>query len=231
MTPRKISPKHQARHPQILTQTTSSATETPEPTPPATPTFVPTAAKAAFPAHREWPDLSTLNLSSLIERLDTLKERCATARTKLNASLLHLNKLIKAFTGPQDLTSSSSIAAYLTTYLTVLDYSLAIFPLQEAYRNAITTLGLFVTDLVDELPEESALRKRLRREFDEGMVRADRAEDGVREGLVGLGKGVKGEEWIGLGVYMRLVWERVGSWGGEEKRMGEWGRECVEAMK
>jgi hypothetical protein len=188
------------------------------------------AATAILPAHREWPDLFDLELPAITDHLQRLKQRCTHTRVALDTSLTHFDALTQSLIGEQSINSSQDVANYLLNFKIVLETSRGVFPPQEAYRAAITTLGLFVTDLIDVLPRKSELWKRMRPEFDNGMLRANLAEDNIRTSLRGLVTTRKGEERYGLALYLHLMHERVKSWDEEEGRFIEWAKECVVAM-
>jgi hypothetical protein len=188
------------------------------------------AAAAILPAHREWPDLFGLELPVITDHLQHLKQHCTHTRVALDNSLTHFDALTQSLIGEQSINSSKDVANYLHNFKIVLEASRDVFPPQEAYRAAITTLGIFVTDLIDVLPRKSELWKRMRPAFDDGMLRANLAEDNIRTLLRGLLNTRKGEERYGLALYLHLMHERVKNWGEEGGRFNEWAKECVVAM-
>lgn len=184
-----------------------------------------------LPAHREWPDLFSLDLPAITDYLNNVNQRCITTRVTLDTSLTRFDALMKSFIAPQSIESYEDVDNYRGNFKLVFDASRNIFPPQEEYRAALTTLGLFVTDLINLLPKNSELWESLRLEFDDGMQRANFAEENIRKSIRELGDNSrKLEKRYALGLYLYLMQERVKSWSEEEERFKEWAKECVMAM-
>ena len=195
------------------------------------PIAAPGAPETTLPPHREWEDLAELELPAITTKLRELTKRCATTRDALDNALIHLDTLTQIFLAKHSPMSSEDRADYLHTYTAAMTAGRGIFPPQEAYRSAITTLGMLVTDLIDVLPEKSTTKKRLRAEFDEGMMRANEKEEGIRKSMRGLVDDTcKGGESYALAVYMAISRQRFKNWSAEEKRFKSWAGECVGAL-
>jgi hypothetical protein len=189
------------------------------------------AASHVLPAHREWVDLFDLDMPVILAHLRSLTLRCATMRAALSTAVTELDILMQSFLNKHALTSSEDIANYLRTFNIIVDVGRGIFPPQEAYRSAITTFGLFVTDLINLLPKGSPLRTRMRAEFDKDMVGADAQEEAVRKLIRDLVHGTcKGGERYALAVYLGIMRQRFKNWSAEEERFNARANECVVAL-
>jgi len=187
--------------------------------------------QALLPAHREWSDLFGLEIPAITGHLHSLKQRCTTTRAARDTALTSFDTLLQSFINPQDINSPEYVANYLRSFKVILEASRSVFPPQEAYRAALTTLGLFVTDLIDVLPRKSELWKQMRPDFDDSMARANYAEEGVRKAIRELGKNsCKLERRDALQAYLHLMQERARNWGEEEARFKDWADECIMAM-
>jgi hypothetical protein len=123
------------------------------------------------------------------------------------------------------------VPAYLGVFTNALVVSRTIFAPQEAYRNALTTLGMLITDLVEMLPAKCAVKKSMTEKLGPGLKTANKAEQGVRSLLRALADPAnKGKENNGLIVYMNTVRQRFDNWATEEAKLKEWAGECIGAL-
>jgi len=163
--------------------------------------------------------------------LGDLTARCATTRVLLDNALTNLVTIIQIFLSKHSPMSDTEHADYHRAFKTAIDAGRSLFPPQEAYRSAIATFGMLISDLIDALPKKSVVRKRMRKEFDEGMVQANMREEGVRKSMRGLVDGTcKGGENYALRAYMSIVRQRLGNYGSEEERFKAWADECRVAL-
>jgi hypothetical protein len=173
-----------------------------------------------------------LDFPAITNLIDLLTKRCAVARIALHEALTDFEfstHTLLAETSYNKLVED--IPAYLGVFRNAIVVSRTIFPAQEAYRSALTTLGMLITDLVDVLPEKCAVKKSMKENLGPGLKKADKVEQGIRTLLGALADPAnKGRERYGLMVYMNTVRERFENWGVEEARFRAWAGECIGAL-
>jgi hypothetical protein len=172
-----------------------------------------------------------LDLPVIVNTLNILTNRCDAARVAFDDALIKFEISTHIFLAKTSHTSVEDVGDYIGVLTDALLVSRVIFAPQEAYRNALTTLGLLVTDLVELLPKKHAVRKSMSAKLDEGLTKADGAEQTIRELLRGLADpSSKGRESYGLVVYMDAARQRFGNWASEKECFGEWAGECISAL-
>jgi hypothetical protein len=123
------------------------------------------------------------------------------------------------------------VPAYLGVFTNAIVVNRTIFAPQDAYRNALATLGMLIADMVEMLPAKCATKKSMKEKLEPGLKQADKEEQGVRTLLRALADPVnKGKENYGLIVYMNTVRQRFDNWAMEEARFKEWAGECIGAL-
>jgi hypothetical protein len=173
-----------------------------------------------------------LDFPAITNLIDLLTKRCAVARIALHGALTNFEfstHTVLAETSYNKLVED--VPTYLGVFRNAINVSRTIFPAQEAYRSALTTLGMLITDLVDMLPKNCAAKKSMEEKLGSGLKKTDKAEQGVRTLLSALADPAnKGRERYGLMVYMDTVRERFENWGVEEARFRVWAGECIGAL-
>lgn len=184
--------------------------------------FEPAVPEIPVRPHRQWPELYTLELSIIQEHLYELSTRCDDARTAFKAVLIDLETSTNFFLHPRPPLSHDRLTEYLHIYQATLAAGRAIFTPQEAYRNAILTLRLLVSDLQELLqPPGQGVQS------DEMIDR----EDGIKEVLGELVSGVsQGRESASLATYLVCMRERLAIWGKEEQKLRAEAAGCVAAL-
>lgn len=202
-----MSDAHEAFH-----QPTLSSPPTESPSPPR-----------PLPPHREWDDLSTLAHSEITTHMHALTQRCKTTHEALTTALANLRLSTQLFLAVHRPLTHAQVTAYAAAYAAAQTAGRALFAPQEAYRSALATLGMFVSDVIDALPRASAVKERLKRELDEGMHEANGKEEEVRTAMRRLAEETrKGGERFGLAVYVGCVGERERNWTVLEGRLRTW---------
>ncbi|KAF2823275.1 hypothetical protein CC86DRAFT_384658 [Ophiobolus disseminans] len=191
----------------------------------------PTAPLSTVPPHRKWVDLSILEFPAVTTMLNDLTERCAFIRSFLDNALTDLETVTQIYVSKYAPMSIEEHEDYTRSFSAAIAAGRRIFPPQEAYRCALTTLGMFVTDLIDALPENSRVRQRVRKAFEEGMAEANGKEEGIRKSLRGLVTNTsKGGESYALAVYMDMAQQRLTNWSAQEDNFKTWASECMVAL-
>jgi hypothetical protein len=128
-------------------------------------------------------------------------------------------------------TSPSGIAGYLNGLVKAQIAGRAIFVPQDAYRNALATLGMLAADMIESLPKTSKDRKRLGDGLKLSFTSANSDEEATREVFRGLTvEKTKGKESQALLVYIDTVRSRLEKWEAEEAKFREWAEGCVLVM-
>jgi hypothetical protein len=158
--------------------------------------------------------------------------RCAGARIALHEALTKFEISTHMFLGETSYNKLvEDVPAYLGVFTNALVVSRTIFAPQEAYRNALATLGMLVADMVEMLPAKCAIKTSMNEKLGRELKKADVAEQGVGSLLRALADPVnKGKENYGLVVYMNTVRQRFNNWAMEEARFKEWAGECIGAL-
>jgi hypothetical protein len=186
----------------------------------------------SIPPHREWEDIATLELPAIMSHFHDLRKRCTTTRDALNAALIDLETFTQIFLSKHAPISSYDKGDYLNALANARVAGRSIFAPQEAYRSAITTLGLLVSDLIDVVPVENNMKEDVRARFNKGMSTADQKEEGVRKAMRGLADGrSKGYENFALVVYLDTAKQRSKNWYKEEKTFKAWAEECISELR
>jgi hypothetical protein len=123
-----------------------------------------------------------LDFPAITNLIDLLTKRCAVARIALHEALTDFEfstHTLLAETSYNKLVED--IPAYLGVFRNAIVVSRTIFPAQEAYRSALTTLGMLITDLVDVLPEKCAVKKSMKENLGPGLKKADKVEQGYQD--------------------------------------------------
>ncbi|KAF1913962.1 hypothetical protein BDU57DRAFT_541335 [Ampelomyces quisqualis] len=189
------------------------------------------APQTVLAAHREWDDVGTLELSTIVVHLTDLINRCAATRHALDEAMTVFEISTHIFIAKLPPTTSDGIARYLNELVKAQIAGRAIFAPQEAYRNALTTLGMLAADMIEALPKKSKDRKRLSDGLKRSMSGANTDEQTARRVLRGLaGQTSKGGERHSLLVYMETARKRLTRWKVEEAKFKEWAEECVMVM-
>jgi hypothetical protein len=188
------------------------------------------APPPALPPHREWPDIASLDVSEITNYLNCLNKRCATAWAAFDASLIDLETRMQLFLHTGTPTTSDEVTAYLSTFTATQTAGRNIFGPQEAYRNAIATLSLFVVELIHELPKQSEVRERVEVEFEVESMKMNEFEDAAALVLKGLVDGIsRGGERTALMTYVRTVRTRFCCSREQEDKLKKWADQCVKA--
>lgn len=185
----------------------------------------------AFPAHREWEDVATLDLPSIVAQLTGLINRCAATRKAMGKALYELEIYTRIFLAQQPPTTPSAIAGYLNDLVKAQIAGRAIFAPQDAYRNALATLCMLAAEMIESLPKKSKDRKRLGDGLKLSLASANYHEETTREVLRGLAvETSKGKERHALLVYIDTAQSRLKKWEAEEAKFREWAEGCVLVM-
>jgi hypothetical protein len=172
-----------------------------------------------------------MDLPAIANHLSVLTTRCAAARIAFHDALTKFEISTHIFLAKTSHTSVENVANYLGVFTNALLVSRAIFPPQEAYRNALTTLGMLIKDLVEVLPKRHTVKKSVAAKLEDELAKADSAEQAVRQLLRGLADPAsKGKESYGLVIYMNAARQRFRNWEVEEARFKEWAGECIGAL-
>jgi hypothetical protein len=190
----------------------------------------PATASSTFPTHHEWEELATLNPHANSELLCSLQKRCAIARGALDTALTTLEIATHIMLGKRTPDSAEDFTAYLDAFRKAQVAGHAIFPPQQAYQNAITTLGMLVTNLIDLLPENYMNKGRMSKELKEGIAKAHHDEETVREALRGLA-GRSGSHNDALMTYIFTARMRFKTWSKQELKLKKWAEECMVVME
>jgi hypothetical protein len=172
-----------------------------------------------------------LDLPVIVNTLNILTNRCDVARAAFDDALTKFEISTHIFLAKTSHKSVGDVGDYLGVLKDALIASRTIFAPQEAYRIALTTLGLLITDLVELLPKKHAVKKSVSAKLDDGLAKADKAEQTIRQLLTGLADPAsKGRESYGLVVYMNTARQRLGNWASEQERFQEWSGECISVL-
>jgi hypothetical protein len=189
------------------------------------------AAGSMLPAHREWDDVATLDLPTVVNYLSGLVNRCAAFRKALDEFLTDFEIATHIFIAKQAPMTSAGIADYLNGLVKAQIAGRAIFAPQEAYRNALTTLGMLAADMIAALPKMSKDKKRLGDGLKRSLSHSDEDEEDVRGVLRGLAEQTsKGKERHSLLVYMETARRRLAKWKAEEAKFKKWAENCLVVM-
>jgi hypothetical protein len=164
--------------------------------------------------------------------LRDLTERCTITCDAHNAALFHLEMSTQILLSKHSPISSRDMDDYVSAFTKARFAGRNIFVPQEAYRSAVATLGMLVSDLVDVLPADSDIKEDVRARFNEGMSAAGENEENVRKVMRGLAdERSKGHESFALVVYLNTARQRLKNWDEEEKRFKAWAGECIGELR
>ncbi|KAF1841575.1 uncharacterized protein K460DRAFT_358313 [Cucurbitaria berberidis CBS 394.84] len=181
-----------------------------------------------LPLHRDWPEITTLDLSEIKSHFHRLTSCCAMACDTFDVTLMDLETHNQIFLRTRTPASHSDITEYLCTYTATQKAGGRIFGPQSQYRNAMKTLRLFVTDLIEALLRKGEMRGRMEKNVSFINKQVNEKEDVISKSLRGLvDETSKGGEKFALVMYTNNVRERFRYWQAEEKKLKQCAGECI----
>ncbi|KAL5118360.1 hypothetical protein ACEQ8H_003709 [Pleosporales sp. CAS-2024a] len=196
-----------------------------------------TAAKATsattseLPGHREWTELHLVETRDIVKLFRDVQTRCATKHEALDKALGTLDMATRVFLDKSDpLSSAGTFSDYMAALNMARAAGSALFPPQRSYRNAITTLAIFVTDLVDLVPQD-ANTMLIRQDLEYHSRKAHINERAIRRAMSALAGGLGAQNKRALTSYLLIARMRFETWVEEEEKLTKWAAECIQALK
>lgn len=180
---------------------------------------------------RDWENLAALKLPDILAHLDTLTKRCAGSGQAFDDALIELEINMHIFIAKGSPSSIEEKEAYLSALGKARLASRAIFPPQQAYRLAVSTLGILVTEMIVVSSSRNPSMQDMGAKLVGSKGSADKEEEGIRELIRKIAHHTgKGLESHGLLTFLDAARQRFQNWKAEEEKLKALARQCIGAM-
>lgn len=199
---------------------------------PATQSEAQMTQDTSLESSRTWENNTFGNCVADAKLFVNLLNNCHSARQSYSDAINGFEMHNQIFLSGHSPMSKEDRDQYMRTYHSALTSARGLFGPQCAYRDALSKLTLFTSDIIDSMPSRiSKDRRLLKRDFEMGLAASMDNEEIVREMMRQLHGNMKyAETSASLVNFIRTMRKRLNNWQENEETVEKYAKACLGAL-
>lgn len=191
-----------------------------------------TTQDANWESSRTWLNHTFGSSAGDANILADLLQHCHTTRQDYSDAITGFEMHNQIFLSGHGPMSKEDRDQYMRSYNAALTSARALFEPQEVYRNALSKLKLFTSDVIDSMPSRmSKDRRLLKRDHEMSMAVSKEKEEVVREMMRQLHANMKYVQTsTSLANYIQTMRKRLRNWQDDEETVEKYAKACLGAL-